>query len=116
MSDIVITPSLVLGALGGHVGENNGISGDRLARKITGSALRALFAERRVREAITELRNEGFHICGHPSTGYFLAANGDELDRTCAFLYARAMASLQQIAKMKRVSLPDLRGQLRLPT
>jgi hypothetical protein len=35
---------------------------------------------------------------------------------TCNFLYDRAMTSLRQIATMRRVSLPDLRGQLHLPT
>jgi hypothetical protein len=31
------------------------------------------------------------------------------------FLYHRAMTSLKQVAAMKRVSLPDFRGQLNLP-
>jgi hypothetical protein len=68
-----------------------------------------------VRKAIEELRREGHRICATPETGYFMAANDDELDRTCGFLYARAMTSLTQVAAMKRVALPDLRGQLRLP-
>ncbi len=118
MSDRVITASLVLGVLGGHRGEKNGITARALALKLvdrltpggTGGI------ERQVRKLIQELRTEGFHICGTPDAGYFMAENADELDRTCAFLYARAMTTLTQIARMKKVSVPDLRGQLKLPT
>lgn len=116
MSDQVITASLVLGVLGGHIGERRGITGDQLARKCTGRDERDPGAERLVRRLIQELRTEGCHICGHPGTGYFLAANGEELDRACAFLYSRAMTTLVQIARMKKVSVPDLRGQFKLPT
>lgn len=72
--------------------------------------------QRRVRHLVTELRLEGHHICAHPTTGYYLADHDGELAATCEFLYERAMASLRQIAAMRRVSLPDLRGQLRLPS
>jgi len=119
VTERVITANLVLGVLGGHIGEKNGITCEQLARKVTATQDRPerdLRAERLVRKMIQELRTEGFHICGTPETGYFLASNGDELDRTCAFLYARAMTTLVQIARMKKVSVPDLRGQLKLPT
>lgn len=118
-ADRAITASLVLGVLGGHIGEKNGITGEQLARKATGIDRwdeRDLRTERLVRKLIQELRNEGFHICGTPDAGYFMAATAEELDRTCSFLYSRAMASLTQIARMKKVSVPDLRGQLKLPT
>ena len=70
----------------------------------------------RLRHVIEHLRREGHAICGHPSTGYYIAANEAELDRTCNYLYDRALCSLEQIARMKRVAMPDIRGQLRLPT
>jgi hypothetical protein len=54
-------------------------------------------------------------VCGHPSTGYHLAGTAAELDRTCEFLFGRSMTSLKQVSAMKRVTLPDLRGQLGLP-
>lgn len=111
-----ITPTSVLGILGGHVGKGKGITGERLAMKVTGATAPDRRSERLVRKAIETLRDEGFHICGTPDTGYFMAANAEELDRTCLFLYSRAMASLKKVARMKKVSLPDLRGQLKLPT
>lgn len=118
MTERVITANLVLGVLGGHIGEQNGINARDLALKVMDRGVpgRTARVERLVRKLIQELRTEGFHICGTPETGYFLAANAEELDRTCLFLYSRAMTTLRQIARMKKVSEPDLRGQLKLPT
>jgi len=114
MSAELLTAEVVLGALAHHQGEANGIHARDLAAKICG-----LFArpadERRLRTVIEELRRDGHPICGTPETGYFHAATPEELDRTSEFLYRRAMTSLSQIAAMRRVGLPDLRGQLRLP-
>lgn len=109
-----LTRDRVLSALCRHVGAQYGVSAGRLVVEICGHTSTA--AERRLRELITQLRLEGYHICAHPRTGYFIAETAAELDATCQFLYERAMASLSQIAQMKRVSLPDLRGQLKLPT
>ena len=108
-----ITRDTVLAAFARHIGEAEGVSARDLVGEIAG-----LFAvdadERRLRSVIEELRREGMHICGHPSTGYYLAANDDELQRTCNFLFERSITGLEQIAAMQKVSLPDLRGQLRL--
>ena len=107
-----ITPALVLDVLGDHVGARNGITARDLVRKITGISTAA--GERRLRHVIEALRSAGHRIAAHPSTGYFTAETDSELDDTCDYLYARAMTSLKQVAAMKRVDLPDLRGQLRL--
>jgi hypothetical protein len=110
-----ITQSDVLHVLSWHIGEDEGIGIRELARQVAGPNATAR-DERTIRAAITELRRAGFHICAHPATGYHMAASDTELVRTCDFLYDRAMTSLEQIAAMRRVSLPDLRGQLHLPT
>lgn len=107
-----LTPSLVLDVLGDHTGVANGISATDLVRKITGISNAA--GERRLRSVIESLRDAGHGVCAHPSTGYFLAETEDELNDTCDWLYARAMSTLKKVAAMKRVDLPDLRGQLRL--
>lgn len=110
-----ITPSTVLQALSRHIGKANGICVTRLAEAIIRDVPDA-HHERLVRRCIEELRRDGQHICAHPSTGYYIAATEEELIRTCDYLFDRAMCSLAQVAAMRNVSLPDLRGQLRLPT
>lgn len=109
----VLTRDTVLFALACHVGEASGISARDLVTEICGDTTAG--DERALRSIIDELRHEGAHICGLPSTGYFMAANEAELLRTCDFLFKQSTNGLEQIAAMRRVSLPDFRGQLRLP-
>lgn len=111
-----ITAEAVLHALSRHIGRNNGARVDQLVAEITGALGHNAAGERELREAVVKLRLEGHHVCAHPASGYYLASTPDELDATCTFLYERAMTTLQQIAAMKCISLPDLRGQLKLPT
>jgi hypothetical protein len=110
--DRELTPTLVLDVLGDHLGADNGIAARDLVRKVCGVS--TANGERRLRRVIVALRKAGHPIGGNPDTGYFLARTDAELDGTCEFLYARAMTTLAQIAVLKRVALPDLRGQLRL--
>jgi len=109
-----ITPTRVLIALEQHLGRDEGASAAELVRQITGDYSPA--QERALRQAIVDLRLKGWHICGHPAEGYYIAETEEELSDTCLFLYDRAMTSLTQISAMKHISLPDLRGQLKLPT
>lgn len=108
-----VRPDAVLAALATRRGAANGITARDLVFVLTGRVSAA--DERRLRHVIEHLRRQGEPICAHPATGYHLAANPTELDRTCEFLLGRAMASLEQISAIKRCALPDLRGQLGLP-
>lgn len=114
---MVITRAQLLEALGRHIGRYQGASASELVREITGLIPESEEAAKRdLRSVVEALRLEGEHVCAHPGEGYYMAASAEELDRTCLFLYSRAIKSLLQIARMKKVSDPDLRGQLRLPT
>lgn len=99
----------VLKVLSGHIGALAGIKAGQLA-EATG------LPERRVRACISELREDGVAICGHPTTGYYIAQTAEELDRCCQFLRARAMHSLTIESRLRRIPLPDLIGQIKLPT
>ena len=117
------TRERLLTVLARHVGSARGVTIGRLVDEMAAvvgvrhlDAAEHATAERNVRELVVQLRLAGYHVCSHPSTGYFMAATPEELDAACTFLYDRAMTSLSQVAAMKRVSLPDLRGQLHLPT
>lgn len=108
-----ITPATVLAALQRRIGAANGMTAAQLVYAITDSGHTA--DERRLRQVIEQLRNEGHAICAHPAAGYYLAASADDINKTCAFLVGRAMTSLRQVSAMKHVALPDLYGQLGLP-
>lgn len=108
-----ITVETVLAALRDRVGRARGVTAQTLALQLTGRINAC--DQRRLRQVIEALRRAGHSICAHPATGYFSAGCDADVDDTCEFLYARAMTSLQQISAMKRVALPDLRGQLGLP-
>jgi hypothetical protein len=90
-----------------HVGAAQGITAAKLA------AMLAIYP-RQLRILITELRNEGMAICGHPSTGYFIAATAEELQDTCAFLRSRALNSLYLESRLRRMPLAQLLGQMQL--
>lgn len=109
-----ITRDRLLWALTRHLGGEAGVHAGDLVREICGETSPAL--ERKLRHAIEGLRREGCHICGRPEIGYYLARNADELTDTVKFLHDRALASLTQAAAMRRVSIPDLAGQLRIKT
>ena len=65
-------------------------------------------------ELILASRRHGYAICGHPSTGYFLATTAEELAASLAFLEHRALHSLRLLSRMRNLSMPELLGQLKL--
>lgn len=92
-----------------HVGKANGLTANALA-----GLLQAL--PRMVRHLVSELRLDGVPVCGHPTTGYYIAANAEELDETCKFLRDRALHSLKLEATLRKTSLEALIGQLDFET
>jgi len=88
-------------------GKAKGIDMDELLFR-TGYAISA----RRARLHIEALRRDGHPICGVPLAGYYMARTAKELNEGCQFLRSRAMTSLVLEAAMRRVSLPELMGQI----
>lgn len=101
--------AIVLGVLSRHIGRGNGISVRELAKNTD-------LRPRNIRLYITDLRDDGHAICGTPRDGYFIAETAEELNTTCEFLHNRALHSLALEAKLKKIPLPDLLGQLHLQT
>lgn len=110
---VEMSPERVLEALAARRGSANGITARDLAFVLTGRLHTA--DERKLRQIVEHLRLKGHAICAHPSFGYHMASSASELDATCEFLFGRAQSSLKRISAMKKVALPDLRGQLGLP-
>jgi hypothetical protein len=96
---------IVLHHLQSRIGKRQGISAAAL------SALTQM-GERAQRQAISLLREAGHAVVGTPKTGYYMAQTADELRECCAFLRRRAMHSLVIEARLMRLSLPELLGQL----
>lgn len=109
------TKALLLAVMADHIGQKNGITAVDLVAKFNVRSATRINA-RELRSLVEALREDGQHICATPSHGYFIAKSVEELDATCEFLRSRALRSLKQIAAMKRISMPDLFGQLHLPT
>lgn len=71
---------------------------------------------RQVRKLVSELRMDGIAVCGTPETGYYIAANAEEMQQTIDFLKHRALHSLTLASRMSNIPMPDLLGQLHVPT
>lgn len=99
----------LLALLSRHTGAANGIAVAAIARQLD-------TLPRSVRTLVSELRDDGIAVCAHPKTGYYIAQTAAELEQTCQFLRARALHSLALEARLRRVPLPDLIGQLHLRT
>jgi len=97
----------LLNALARHQGRERGIAAHALADALQVN-------ERRLRRLVSAAREMGVPVCGTPESGYFIARTADELEETCAFLQHRALHSLRALSRMRRVSLPELLGQLKL--
>lgn len=109
-----ITPDTVLEALLQRVGPQNGATVRELASEVLGRPAKAN-DERLLRSVVVQLRRGGHPICSTPDEGYHHAANAADLQRTCLHLTHRAVTTLEQVAAMKRIALPDFYGQLGLP-
>ncbi len=92
-----------------HKGRAHGITAHELATQLSVS-------ERMLRTLVSAAREDGLAISATPDTGYYVAETAEELAECCAFLRGRAMKTLRIEAQLRRIPLPDLLGQLHLPT
>jgi len=92
-----------------HCGVRNGVTAKAIAELLD-------VPERRVRHLVTEAREDGIAICGHPATGYFVAQTRAEMESTIDFLKDRALHSLKLASTLSKIPLADLVGQLHLKT
>ena len=120
-TDTVDTPerrSRILAVLASHVGETRAVG--------MAALYEAAFDEpwsnkindtRALRKIITDMRGEGIPICSVASQnggGYYLASAGSELANYLRRSERRALLILQRNAKIKKISLPDYLGQMKL--
>lgn len=111
-----ITRDMVLATLSRHIGRANGRTVKQLVMELTSTPVSSPGAERLVRHFVSELREDGVAICAQPGEGYYIAGTPQELEECCRFLRARAMHTLVLEARLRKIPLPELLGQMRLPT
>jgi biotin operon repressor len=92
-----------------HCGSSKGVSANKIAADLN-------ISDRHVRQLVTECREDGVAVCGHPSTGYFIAKNAEEMQETLDFLKQRALHSLKLASTLSKIPMADLIGQLHLRT
>jgi len=92
-----------------HIGRDLAISGEQLAQ-VLGTTTRQI-------RHITDMAiDEGISLCSHPSHGYWIALDVKELEATCQFHRSRALHELAKEAKLRKIGLADLLGQMHLRT
>lgn len=107
----------LLSALTSHIGAHNAIGMTALysavydrpwSDRVNGTRL--------IRRLVTAMRMDGVPICSVTSApgGYYLPAAGSEAADYMRRYEAKALRILRTLAKMKKTSLPNYLGQLRL--
>jgi len=97
-----------------HVGPGNKIGmGELFEEVFCRKYYHRINDTRNLRKLITEMRNDGMPICSD-GRGYWNAASSSELNDYFERNKKRAITILAQVSRMKKVSLPDLMGQMRL--
>ncbi len=101
-----------------HIGRSKSIGMGELYERVFGESYdHRINDTKRLRKIVTELRNEGVPICSTSDRfggGYYLASAGSELADFCEKLREQALRKLAMEAKIRKISLPELIGQLRL--
>jgi len=108
----------LLTALSNHIGATRAIGMGELYHAVYGESWRNRINDtRRLRTLITTMRREGVAICSVSTKeggGYYLASAGSELVAYLRRSKYRALRILARVAKIQKVSLPDLLGQMKL--
>lgn len=110
--------SRTLATLASHIGEPNAIGMAALYEAVFDRPWEHRINDTRaLRRLITILRDEGVPICSVATSsggGYFLAAAGSELAAYLRRSERRALLILRRNSRIKRISLPNYLGQLRM--
>ena len=110
--------SKILMVLSRHVGEEKAIDmGELYSRVFNEPYTHKINHTRRLRTIITALRRKGVPIgstAAKNGGGYYLVRAGSELDSYCGRLRRAALNKLAMEAKLRRISMPELLGQMQL--
>jgi len=101
-----------------HVGKSHMIGMGELYERVFGESWdHRINDTRRLRVLVTDLRGQGVpivSISAHTGGGYYLASAGSELSGYCRRLRNQALKKLVMEANLRKMSLPELMGQMAL--
>lgn len=108
----------LLQVLAMHVGREHAIDmGDLYTRVFGRMVSHKINDSRDIRKLITALRRKGIPI-GSTSKrdggGYYLVRASSELDEYCSALRKRALRALVMEARLRKMSMPELLGQMQM--
>ena len=113
-----IAKSRLLMVMPQHIGKARSIGMGELYEAVFGDKYdHRINDTRRLRKIVTELRREGVPLVSSASRfdgGYYLASAGSELADFCEKLRRRALKILSMEAQIRKITLNELVGQLRL--
>lgn len=110
--------SRLLSVLIRHVGRERAIGMDVLSERVFGRPVRHKINDTRtLRALIDQLRADGEPILSTSTSaggGYYIAAAGSETEEYLGRLHRRGLKPLALEAKIRKISLPELLGQMQL--
>jgi biotin operon repressor len=108
----------LLQVLAMHVGREHAIDMGELYTRVFGKLVNHKINEsREVRKLITALRRKGIPIGSTSRTnggGYYLVRASSELDEYCSSLRQRALRALVMEARLRKIGMPELLGQMQM--
>ena len=101
-----------------HVGPDKKIGMGELYQEVIGEPWGHRINDTKlIRKLVTEMRLEGQPIMSDTSAsngGYWIAASASEVNSWCNSSKSRALAILQRISSIKKISLSEFLGQMQL--
>ena len=101
-----------------HIGKSRIVGMRELYEKVFGKSYNRLINDTRMLRKLVEiLRREGVPVCSSTKKGaggYYLASAGSELEQYCRNLHNRALRVLVMEAKLRKIALPELLGEMQL--
>jgi hypothetical protein len=97
-----------------HIGPDKKVGMGELYEAVIGKSYSNRINDTRLlRKLVTEMRSDGMPVLSD-GAGYWLSASSSELNQYCERSKKRALSMLARCSRMKKVSLPDYLGQMRL--
>jgi hypothetical protein len=114
MENLNSLESTILGVLEGHKGQENSVPGKDLVDRVNQHWPLFPLNERKIRLTIKHMIESHSQWIGSSPKGYFMVQTDQELAGVCKYYRGYGLSALHIEAKLRKISLPALLGQLSL--